>query len=162
MTFCHACAGNGANFRTHERTNGRVDGRTNGWTDRRGSQNSYLDLLTFYRHGLYNWGICSLLGLWYLCDYKNWSFLEWMKKAFWYVQMSNKKRNGCVVSPWINQTAFCYKNQIWYTINAPLIFANSNKKIIFEQNAAVTFQELLQFEEVEQIVLGKVKSIRSF
>ena len=26
---------------THEQT----DGRTNGWTDRRGSQNSYLDLL---------------------------------------------------------------------------------------------------------------------
>ena len=28
VTFCHATAGNGANFRTHEQTDGRTDGQT--------------------------------------------------------------------------------------------------------------------------------------
>ena len=76
MTFCHATAGNGAIFRTHERTNGgthertngwtngrtngqtnertdkRTDGRTNGWTDKRGSRNNYLDycIMRLLRH----------------------------------------------------------------------------------------------------------------
>ena len=40
VTFYHRTAGNGANFRTHTRT----DGRTDGWTDKRGSRNSYLDV----------------------------------------------------------------------------------------------------------------------
>ena len=40
VTFCHATAGNGANFGTHERTEPRKDG----WTDRRESRNSYLDV----------------------------------------------------------------------------------------------------------------------
>ena len=37
VTFYHTTAENGANFRTHERT------ETDGWTDKRGSRNSYLD-----------------------------------------------------------------------------------------------------------------------
>ena len=39
MTFCEKTAGNGVIFRTHR----HMDGRNDGWTDRRGSQNSYLD-----------------------------------------------------------------------------------------------------------------------
>ena len=41
VTFCDKTAENLASFRTHKRT----DGRTDGWTDRRGSRNSYLDVL---------------------------------------------------------------------------------------------------------------------
>ena len=44
VAFCHATAGNGAKFRTHERTDGQTDRRTDGWTDRCGSWNSYLDI----------------------------------------------------------------------------------------------------------------------
>ena len=32
---------------TNGRTDKRTDGRTNGWTDKRGSQNSYLDLVYY-------------------------------------------------------------------------------------------------------------------
>ena len=42
VTFCGKTAGGGVRFRTHGRRT--EDGRkTDGWTDRRGSQNSYLD-----------------------------------------------------------------------------------------------------------------------
>ena len=33
VTFCHATAGNGANFWTHERTNGQMNERTDGQTN---------------------------------------------------------------------------------------------------------------------------------
>ena len=34
VTFCHITAGNGANFWTHERTNGQTDRQTDRRTDR--------------------------------------------------------------------------------------------------------------------------------
>ena len=42
VTFCDTTAGIGDSFRTHGHTNTRTHG---GWTDRRGSQNSYLDVV---------------------------------------------------------------------------------------------------------------------
>ena len=46
MTFCYTSAGIGGSFRTHGRTHGG-----GGRTDRRGSQNSYLDLRNTYKFG---------------------------------------------------------------------------------------------------------------
>ena len=43
VTFCNTTAGNGASFLKHRQTDER---RTDGRTDRRGSRNSYLDLIT--------------------------------------------------------------------------------------------------------------------
>ena len=40
MTFCVKTAGSGVRFRTHG-----TQMTENGWTDRHGSQNSYLDIL---------------------------------------------------------------------------------------------------------------------
>ena len=55
VTFCHMTAGNGVSFRTH--------GRTHGWTDKHGSQNSYLDVLT-WRH---DWPIPKPIASMYMC-----------------------------------------------------------------------------------------------
>ena len=41
VTFCDQTTESGVSFRTHGMTNGRTNGT--GWTDKRGSQNSYLD-----------------------------------------------------------------------------------------------------------------------
>ena len=43
VTFCCITAGIGASFRTHG--NGRTEPDGTGWTDKRGSRNSYLDLI---------------------------------------------------------------------------------------------------------------------
>ena len=45
VTFCDKTAGSGVRFRTHRRKT--EDRRTDGWTDKRGSRNSYLDVVSF-------------------------------------------------------------------------------------------------------------------